>query len=137
MNTVGVPRTSVAAGSRLRHWCEPPWCSSPLRVRVLDRHRHRDHIGVPGAVQDLQLTVLRHRGGPCRTRDRRVRRREAFDDVGVWPTTPDPGTGNWPNPERANYGSSASFSDPDGNGCLLQEVRTRAPGETKQVDRED
>jgi len=26
------------------------------------------------------------------------------------------------------YGSFASFSDPDGNGWILQEVRTRAPG---------
>jgi catechol 2,3-dioxygenase-like lactoylglutathione lyase family enzyme len=30
--------------------------------------------------------------------------------------------------ERADYGSFASFSDPDGNGWLLQEVKTRAPG---------
>jgi catechol 2,3-dioxygenase-like lactoylglutathione lyase family enzyme len=31
-------------------------------------------------------------------------------------------------PNRADYGTFASFSDPDGNGWLLQEVRTRAPG---------
>lgn len=31
-------------------------------------------------------------------------------------------------PERASYGSFASFSDPDGNGWTLQEVVTRAPG---------
>jgi catechol 2,3-dioxygenase-like lactoylglutathione lyase family enzyme len=31
-------------------------------------------------------------------------------------------------PERADYGTFASFSDPDGNGWLLQEVRSRAPG---------
>jgi predicted enzyme related to lactoylglutathione lyase len=31
-------------------------------------------------------------------------------------------------PERADYGTFASFSDPDGNGWLLQEVRQRAPG---------
>jgi catechol 2,3-dioxygenase-like lactoylglutathione lyase family enzyme len=31
-------------------------------------------------------------------------------------------------PERRDYGSYASFSDPDGNGWLVQEVRTRAPG---------
>ncbi len=33
-----------------------------------------------------------------------------------------------PHPERSDYGSFASFSDPDGNGWLLQEVRQRAPG---------
>jgi hypothetical protein len=31
-------------------------------------------------------------------------------------------------PERRDYGSYASFSDPDGNGWLVQEVKTRAPG---------
>jgi catechol 2,3-dioxygenase-like lactoylglutathione lyase family enzyme len=31
-------------------------------------------------------------------------------------------------PERADYGTFASFKDPDGNGWLLQEVRQRAPG---------
>ncbi|MDB5541514.1 MAG: Glyoxalase/bleomycin resistance protein/dioxygenase [Devosia sp.] len=29
---------------------------------------------------------------------------------------------------RRDYGSFASFSDPDGNGWLLQEVKMRAPG---------
>ena len=33
-----------------------------------------------------------------------------------------------PAPENADYGSFASFSDPDGNGWLLQEINTRAPG---------
>jgi catechol 2,3-dioxygenase-like lactoylglutathione lyase family enzyme len=31
-------------------------------------------------------------------------------------------------PERADYGSYLSFSDPDGNGWLIQEVRARAAG---------
>ena len=31
-------------------------------------------------------------------------------------------------PERSDYGTFASFSDPDGNGWLLQEVKQRAPG---------
>jgi catechol 2,3-dioxygenase-like lactoylglutathione lyase family enzyme len=35
---------------------------------------------------------------------------------------------NGPAPERGSYGSFASFSDPDGNGWLLQEVTTRLPG---------
>ena len=33
-----------------------------------------------------------------------------------------------PSPDRSSYGSFASFSDPDGNGWLLQEVTTRLPG---------
>jgi catechol 2,3-dioxygenase-like lactoylglutathione lyase family enzyme len=33
-----------------------------------------------------------------------------------------------PDPERRSYFSRASFSDPDGNSWLLQEVTTRLPG---------
>ncbi|MGW1885878.1 VOC family protein [Streptomyces sp. NPDC001970] len=31
-------------------------------------------------------------------------------------------------PQRASYGSYLTFSDPDGNGWVLQEVTQRAPG---------
>jgi catechol 2,3-dioxygenase-like lactoylglutathione lyase family enzyme len=33
-----------------------------------------------------------------------------------------------PDPKRGTYASFASFSDPDGNGYVLQEVTTRLPG---------
>jgi predicted enzyme related to lactoylglutathione lyase len=33
-----------------------------------------------------------------------------------------------PAPDRTSYGSFASFSDPDGNGWLFQEITTRRPG---------
>jgi len=33
-----------------------------------------------------------------------------------------------PDPDGASYNSFATFSDPDGNGWLLQEVTTRLPG---------
>jgi len=33
-----------------------------------------------------------------------------------------------PDPDRHSYGSFLSFSDPDGNGWLLQEITTRLPG---------
>ena len=33
-----------------------------------------------------------------------------------------------PDPERRSYASWASFSDPDGNAWLLQELTTRLPG---------
>ncbi len=33
-----------------------------------------------------------------------------------------------PSPESSSYGSFATFSDPDGNSWLLQEVTTRLPG---------
>jgi catechol 2,3-dioxygenase-like lactoylglutathione lyase family enzyme len=33
-----------------------------------------------------------------------------------------------PDPDGASYGSFASFSDPDGNGFLLQQITERLPG---------
>ncbi|WP_405848013.1 VOC family protein [Streptomyces sp. NBC_01518] len=33
-----------------------------------------------------------------------------------------------PDPKRSSYGSFVSFSDPDGNGWILQEITTRLPG---------
>ncbi len=33
-----------------------------------------------------------------------------------------------PAPDRRSYGSFVSFSDPDRNGWLLQEITTRLPG---------
>jgi catechol 2,3-dioxygenase-like lactoylglutathione lyase family enzyme len=39
-----------------------------------------------------------------------------------------------PDPERASYGSFCSFSDPDGNTWLVQEVTTRRPGRIEGTD---
>jgi catechol 2,3-dioxygenase-like lactoylglutathione lyase family enzyme len=38
------------------------------------------------------------------------------------------GRASGPAPDRESYGSFATFSDPDGNGWMLQEVTTRLPG---------
>jgi catechol 2,3-dioxygenase-like lactoylglutathione lyase family enzyme len=38
------------------------------------------------------------------------------------------GRAGGPDPERGTYRSYASFSDPDGNGWLFQEVTSRLPG---------
>jgi catechol 2,3-dioxygenase-like lactoylglutathione lyase family enzyme len=38
------------------------------------------------------------------------------------------GRASGPAPDRGSYGSFATFSDPDGNGWLFQEVTTRLPG---------
>ena len=38
------------------------------------------------------------------------------------------GPASGPHPERCSYYSFASFSDPDGNSWLLQEITTRLPG---------
>ena len=39
-----------------------------------------------------------------------------------------------PDPERRSYCSYATFSDPDGNGWLLQEVTSRLPGRVDSGD---
>jgi catechol 2,3-dioxygenase-like lactoylglutathione lyase family enzyme len=39
-----------------------------------------------------------------------------------------------PDPDRATYGSFATFSDPDGNRWLLQEVTTRVPGRVNAAE---
>jgi catechol 2,3-dioxygenase-like lactoylglutathione lyase family enzyme len=45
----------------------------------------------------------------------------------VFHLTPD-GRGAGPAPGRATYNSYVAFSDPDGNGWLVQEITTRLPG---------
>jgi len=39
-----------------------------------------------------------------------------------------------PAPDHASYRSFATFSDPDGNGWLLQEIKTRLPGRGFSLD---
>ena len=83
----------------------------------------------PGSVEDLQLTVF----DIDRARDELVGRgvdvSEVFHDVGgVFHHGGTEGRVTGPAPEHADYGSFASFSDPDGNGWLLQEIKVRLPG---------
>jgi acetyl esterase len=53
-----------------------------------------------------------------------------IDVSDVWHGPPFPPEARQPgvDPERASYGSFCSFSDPDGNVWLVQEVTTRLPG---------
>jgi catechol 2,3-dioxygenase-like lactoylglutathione lyase family enzyme len=84
---------------------------------------------VPGSVEALQLTVLDIEAARAELVGRGVDVGEVFHDVGgVFHHAGTEGRAPGPAPERADYGSFASFSDPDGNGWLLQEVKTRAPG---------
>ena len=39
-----------------------------------------------------------------------------------------------PAPDHASYSSFATFSDPDGNGWLLQEITTRLPGRVERAE---
>ncbi len=53
---------------------------------------------------------------------------EVFHEGQVGGRFHDAGRVPGPSPEKGSYGSFASFSDPDGNEWLIQEVTTRLPG---------
>jgi catechol 2,3-dioxygenase-like lactoylglutathione lyase family enzyme len=77
----------------------------------------------PGSAQGLHLIV----SNIAAARDELIRRgieiSELFHDAV-----------SGPNPQRKSYASYASFSDPDGNGWLLQEVTVRLTGHIEAGD---
>ncbi len=77
---------------------------------------------VPGSVRGLYLVVSDIEAAHAELVARGVDVSEVFHRwVGE-----DPSSG--PDPARRSYASYATFSDPDGNEWLLQEVTTRLPG---------
>jgi catechol 2,3-dioxygenase-like lactoylglutathione lyase family enzyme len=75
----------------------------------------------PGSSQGLHLVVTDIEATRAALVDRGVDVGELFH-FGAEGQTPGP------DPERSDYGTFAAFSDPDGNGWLLQEVPSRAAG---------
>jgi catechol 2,3-dioxygenase-like lactoylglutathione lyase family enzyme len=83
----------------------------------------------PGSYEGLQLTVSDLEGARADLVDRGVEVSEIWHDAGgIFHHIGIANRAAGLAPERADYGSFCSFSDPDGNGWLLQEIRTRAPG---------
>lgn len=83
----------------------------------------------PGSLDGLQLTVLDIEAAREELIGRGVEVSEPFHDSGgVFHHAGEAERETGPDPKRSDYGSFASFSDPDGNGWLLQEVKQRAPG---------
>jgi catechol 2,3-dioxygenase-like lactoylglutathione lyase family enzyme len=83
---------------------------------------------VPGSVQGLHLIVSDIERAHAELVDRGVEVSEVFHDVGgVFHHAGQDGRLSGPHPERRSYASFASFSDPDGNGWLFQEVTARLP----------
>jgi catechol 2,3-dioxygenase-like lactoylglutathione lyase family enzyme len=74
----------------------------------------------PGSVQRLELVVSDIEAA----RDDLISRGVEVGEVFHLDGGPVPG----PDPERRSYNSYATFSDPDGNTWLLQEVTARLPG---------
>ena len=84
---------------------------------------------VPGTLQGLQLTVDDIEAAQAELADHGADVSEVFHDAGgVFHHAGTEGRAPGPDAEHSSYASFASFSDPDGNGWLLQEVRQRAPG---------
>jgi len=86
----------------------------------------------PGSIDGLVLAVRDIDAARAELLSRGVAVSEVFHDAGgglaggfhAGTKARAPG----PDPEGHSYGSYASFSDPDGNGWLLQEITTRLPG---------
>ena len=88
----------------------------------------------PGSAQGLYLVVSDIEAARQELLRRGVKVSETFHDAGeVHTGTDEPYLFgsirvSGPHPEHRSYRSHASFSDPDGNGWLLQEVTERLPG---------
>jgi catechol 2,3-dioxygenase-like lactoylglutathione lyase family enzyme len=83
----------------------------------------------PGSAQGLHLIVSDIEMAHAALASRRAEMSAVFHDAGG--VFHHKGTDQrlpGPHPSRSSYGSFASFSDPDGNGWLLQEVTSRLPG---------
>jgi catechol 2,3-dioxygenase-like lactoylglutathione lyase family enzyme len=84
----------------------------------------------PGSAQALHLVVSDVEAAREDLIDRGVETSEVFHCASGYACRyagndiPVPG----PHPERGSYGSFLAFSDPDGNGWLVQEVTRRFPG---------
>jgi catechol 2,3-dioxygenase-like lactoylglutathione lyase family enzyme len=83
----------------------------------------------PGSAQGLYLIVSDIEAAHAALAERGVAVSEPFHDAGgVFHHAGTTDRLSGPDPQRRSYSSFASFSDPDGNGWLLQEVTARLPG---------
>jgi catechol 2,3-dioxygenase-like lactoylglutathione lyase family enzyme len=92
------------------------------------------HIGrgltsaAPGSLRNLYLVVF----DVEEARDDLVGRGIDVSEVFHYAGLGVPGRLSGTDPERQSYASFASFSDPDGNTWLLQEIQARLPGRVQQ-----
>ena len=81
----------------------------------------------PGSAQSLWLIVSDLQAARDELMRRGVEVSEVFHFAGWNRVAPDARVSG-PAPDGRSYASFVSFSDPDGNGWLLQEITTRLPG---------
>jgi len=83
----------------------------------------------PGSAQGLYLVVDDIEAAREELAGRGVDVSEVYHDAGgVFEHADTEHRVAGPDPDRGSYASFASFTDPDGNGWRLQEIRERLPG---------
>jgi predicted enzyme related to lactoylglutathione lyase len=85
----------------------------------------------PGSAQGLYLVVSDIAAAREKLLASGAEVSEVFHEAGLGGRFRSPGESGYasgPAPGQGSYGSFAKFSDPDGNGWLVQEVTTRLPG---------
>jgi catechol 2,3-dioxygenase-like lactoylglutathione lyase family enzyme len=83
----------------------------------------------PGSCEGLQLSVYDIDEARADLVARGVDVSEPFHDAtGIFHHAGTERRVSGPAPQHADYGSFVGFSDPDGNGWLMQEIKTRLPG---------
>ena len=100
----------------------PPgsWCSIQFGKNLTS--------AAPGSVRSLYLAVADIDAARADLAARGVEVSEVFHEGARGARFHDAGRVAGPSPDRSSYSSFASFSDPDGNGWLFQEVTARLPG---------
>jgi len=90
---------------------------------------HLGAEGVPGSAQGLFLVVEDIDAARADLLSKGANVSEPFHFAGIrGPRLPGS------DPERGSYRSYAEFTDPDGNGWLLQEIKARLPGRGLSLD---
>ncbi|MFE3099694.1 VOC family protein [Nocardia tengchongensis] len=103
--------TSIQFGTNIT--TAEPGTAQGLYLVVSDVQQARDALDAQGA----EISEVFHPGAPG----------AQFQSTGD-------GRVAGPADERASYGSFATFTDPDGNAFLLQEVTTRIPGRVEATE---
>jgi catechol 2,3-dioxygenase-like lactoylglutathione lyase family enzyme len=88
---------------------------------------------VPGSAQGLYLVVSDIEAARAALLADGVEVSEVFHEGAPGARFGANGRVSGPATEHASYGSFVSFSDPDGNGWLLQEITTRLPGRVEEA----
>ena len=131
----------VAAGRRFRFRQRLP--GRPVhaaRLGVLGPVRHEHHVGRARLGAGPLPDRLRHRGRTRRARRPRRRGQRGVPPRGARSSVParrHERSSQRARTRHASYRSFATFSDPDGNGWLLQEIKTRLPGRGLSTGRRD